>query len=113
LHPAPSDFEGCITQTSFINGSSVSVDVQWERHDAEPFMSQIFEVLGTGAGRCPFFNPDKRNVREQELVDYYHGQTSIYDGLDGPTIVWHGVDDETVNGGSPQDVLIAVAALQE
>jgi hypothetical protein len=33
--------------------------------------------------------------------------------LDGRRVLWHGVNDETVDGGASDDALIAFAALQQ
>jgi hypothetical protein len=70
-------------------------------------------MLSTSPGRCSFFNPYERNFRKQELVNHNHGQTTINDRLNAPSIVWHGVDDKTINRSSPEDILVAFATLQE
>jgi hypothetical protein len=87
--------------------------MQWERHNAKPSVPKGFNVLRTGADRRALFNPDKRDVGEKELVDDDHRQAPIYDRLDGHRVFWHGINDETVNGGAPDDALIAFSALQE
>jgi hypothetical protein len=87
--------------------------MQWECHNAKPSVPKGFEVLRTDAGRCPIFDPDKWDVGEQELVDDDHRQAPIYDCLDGHRVIWHGINDETVNGGAPDGALIAFPALQE
>jgi hypothetical protein len=87
--------------------------MQWERHDAKPSVSEVLEVLRTGAGRRTLFNSNEGYVGEQELIDYDHGQTSIDHRLDGRAIVRHSVNNEAVNRGSSQDAFISFAALQE
>jgi hypothetical protein len=47
------------------------------------------------------------------LVDDHHGQAPIFDRLDRRGVLWHGVNDKTVNGGAPDDALIAFPTLQE
>jgi hypothetical protein len=46
--------------------------MQWERHNTKPLVPKGFEVLRAGASRRTLFNSDKRDVREQELVDDDH-----------------------------------------
>src|SRR5580704_5819384 len=73
LHPAPGYFKACFFQTFLIDRSTESVGMQWERHNTNPLVPKGFDVLRTGAGRCPLVNPDKRDVGERELVDDDHG----------------------------------------
>jgi hypothetical protein len=70
-------------------------------------------MLCAHASRRSFFNPNKWDIREQELVDDHHGQAPIFDRLDRRCVLWHGVNDKTVNGGAPDDALIAFPTLQE
>jgi hypothetical protein len=72
LHSTPGYFEASFFQTLLVDRSAVSVRMQWERHNAKPSVPKVPGVLGAGAGRRALFNSDKRDVREQELVDDDH-----------------------------------------
>jgi hypothetical protein len=111
LQPAPGYFEASLFQTFLIDGSTVSIGVQWERHNTNPLMPKRFDVPGTGAGGGPLFNPNERDVGQRELIDDYHRQTAIYNCLDSHRVFRHGINNETVNGCAPDSALIAFSAL--
>src|SRR5258708_32138618 len=113
LHPTPRYFEASFSQTFLVDGSTESDRMQSERHNTNPLVSKGFDVLRTGAGRCPLVNPDKRDVGERELVDDDHWEAPIDDRLNGYRVFWHSINDKTVNGGASVDAFIAFPALEE